>query len=268
MPQLKNTIEILKILNKSNCGDCGKKTCLAFAASVFNGQNRLDECPHLDDKTIEFFGGETATRKTIEEDIDEEIGKLKREVSKIDFSLKSQKVEGKFSNSKLTIKVFGKDVNVARDGSLSSDIHINTWLAMPLLSYILNCEGLPVSGKWMPFRELENGRSWQGLFRRQCEMPLKKIADNYTALFKDMIEIFNGKEVENHYESDISLVLRPLPKIPILICYWKPDEGLESDFNIFFDSTAIKNGGIETIYALATGLAKMFGKIALRHGIS
>jgi len=82
-----------------------------------------------------------------------------------------------------------------------------------------------------------------------------------------MIHIFNGKPAENHYASDISLVLHPLPKVPILICYWKPEDGLESSLNIFFDSMAEDNLNIESIYSLSVGLVRMFEKIALRHGI-
>ena len=84
--------------------------------------------------------------------------------------------------------------------------------------------------------------------------------------FEDMLNIFNGKQVEKHYASDISLVLRPLPKVPMLICYWKPDDGLESDLTLFFDSTAHDNLPIESIYALGAGLVRMFEKVALRHG--
>jgi hypothetical protein len=29
-----------------------------------------------------------------------------------------------------------------------------------------------------------------------------------------MLHIFNGKQVENHYQPDISLILHPLPKLP------------------------------------------------------
>ena len=81
-----------------------------------------------------------------------------------------------------------------------------------------------------------------------------------------MLHIFNGQKVENHYESDVSLVLYPLPRLPILICYWKPEDGLESSLNIFFDSTASDNLDVKFIYSLGTGLATMFEKIALRHG--
>ena len=93
------------------------------------------------------------------------------------------------------------------------------------------------------------------------------MADQYTDLFNDMLEIFNGRQVENHYSSDISLVLHPLPKVPMLISYWKPDDGLESDLNLFFDATIEDNLNIEAIYTLGVGLVTMFEKISLRHGI-
>ena len=95
---------------------------------------------------------------------------------------------------------------------------------------------------------------------------VKKVADNYTDLFEDMIHLCNGKQVKNHYKSDISLILHPLPKVPMLICYWRPDDGLESDLTLFFDSTAEESCTIEAIYAIKTGLIMMFNKIALRHG--
>ena len=77
------------------------------------------------------------------------------------------------------------------------------------------------------------GRPGIGFLSERCEKPLKKVADTYTDLFEDMIHLFNGRQVENHYASDISLVLHPLPKVPILICYWKPEDDLESDLNSF-----------------------------------
>jgi hypothetical protein len=145
---------------------------------------------------------------------------------------------------------------------------------------------MPTSGKWVPLRELKKGKNWYRLFGQRCEKPLKRVADTYTDLFEDLIHIFNGRQVEKHYAADISLVLYPLPKVPILICYWKPEDGLESSLNIFFDSTAEDkpedglesslniffdstaedNLKIESIFALSVGLVRMFEKLALRHG--
>ena len=92
------------------------------------------------------------------------------------------------------------------------------------------------------------------------------MADTYPDLFKDMVEIFSGKKVEKQFQSDISVVLHPLPKIPIMVCYWMPEEDLESSLNVFFDKTADVNLDVESIFTLGTGLAQMFQKLALRHG--
>jgi len=265
--QLNNTMEIFKLLDKSNCMKCNEATCLAFAAAVFKGQKKLDECPILESDIIERFEGQTGKRTTIEQGMDESVEKLKRKIASIDLSSSAQRLGAKFSDDKLTIKIFGKDFSVDSKGNLSSDIHIHPWVAIPTLNYIIGSAGRSVSEKWVPFRELEGGKTWYRLFGQRCEKPLKSVADTYTDLFEDMIRIFNGRQVENHYASDISLVLHPLPKVPILICYWKPEDGFESSLNIFFDSTAEDNLNIESIYALGTGLVRMFEKIALRHGL-
>jgi hypothetical protein len=257
---------ILKLLDKSNCRACKEATCLAFAAAVSRGLKHLDECPHLDSEIIERFGGKTEKRTTLEQDEDESLAQLRTKITTIDLSSSAEKLGGRFSDNTLTIKILGKDFGVDTEGNLSSDIHIHSWVTIPILSYIIYGAGVPVSGKWVPFRELTGGKTWYRLFGQRCEKPLKKVADTYTDLFEDMLHIFNGKQVENHYASDISLVLHPLPKVPILICYWRPEDGLESSLNMFFDSTAEDNLNIESIYALGTGLVRMFEKIALRHG--
>lgn len=259
-------MEILKILNKSNCGECKEPTCLAFAAAVFNGLKQLGDCPHLEDDIVHRYGENIEIRQTDNSEMEENFNKLKKKVSGIDFHEAAQRLGGRVIDDRLILKVCGKDFRINSDGDFSSEIHIHSWLTVPILNYILYGKGLNPSGQWLPFRELEGGRDWLRFFEHRSERPLKKIADEYTDLFNDMLHIFSGKKVENHYESDISLVLHPLPKVPILFCYWRPDEGLESDLNIFFDSTAQKNLDPGSIYFLTTGFVIMFGKIALRHG--
>lgn len=41
-------LEILKLLPKTNCGDCGQPTCMVFAAQVAEGGKDSDDCPPLD----------------------------------------------------------------------------------------------------------------------------------------------------------------------------------------------------------------------------
>jgi hypothetical protein len=259
-------MEIFRLLDKSNCRACHLPTCLAFAAAVFKGQKQLNECPRLPHDIIARYGAEAVRCRVAEAEGDVQTRQLQEKIASIDLAAAAQRLEARFSDNKLTLKVLGKDFSVDTGGNLSADIHIHSWVAIPVLSHILEGSGTSPSGKWIPFRELKNGKTWQRLFAQRCEKPIKRIADIYTDLFEDMIHIFNGRPVQNHYAADIARVLHPLPKVPILISYTKPEEGFESDLNVFFDATATENLNIESIFALGTGLARMFEKIAFRHG--
>lgn len=267
MPRFKNTMEIFLLLDKSNCRDCHLPTCLAFAAAVFKGQKQLNECPRLPPDIIDRFGTGIEAPGIVEAEGDVQTKQLQEKIAQIDLAAAARRLGARFSDNKLTLKVLGKDFSVDTKGNFSSDIHIHSWVAIPVLSHILEGSGVSPSGKWIPFRELKSGRTWQRLFAQRCEKPIKRVADIYIDLFEDMIRIFNGRQVENHYAADIALVLQPLPKVPILISYTKPEDGFKSDLNIFFDATAAENLNIESLFALGTGLARMFEKIAFRHGM-
>ncbi|MGA2026931.1 MAG: (Fe-S)-binding protein [Syntrophobacteraceae bacterium] len=41
-------LEILRLLPKTNCGECGQPTCMVFASHVAEGGKDPDDCPSLD----------------------------------------------------------------------------------------------------------------------------------------------------------------------------------------------------------------------------
>jgi acetyl-CoA decarbonylase/synthase complex subunit gamma len=53
-------IQILKMLPKKNCGECGIPTCLAFAMKVAGGQIEIGECPYVSDETKATIGEASA----------------------------------------------------------------------------------------------------------------------------------------------------------------------------------------------------------------
>jgi len=267
MAHPKNAMEIFSLLDKSNCRKCNETTCLAFAAAVFQGRKPISECPKLSSEIVARYSSSTEKPQPAEQDGDQAAAKLQGQIAAVDLLTAAERVGGRYANGKLTIKVLGKDFSVDGKGRMSSDIHIHPWIAIPVLSYILQSKGTPVSGNWVPLRELPNGRTWRGLFEQRGEKDLKKVADGYPELFEDMIHIFNGRQVEKHYAADISLVMHPLPKVPMLICYWHPEDGLQSSLNLFFDSTAEDHLNIEALYALGTGMVRMLEKISHRHGV-
>jgi Domain of unknown function (DUF3786)/Putative Fe-S cluster len=264
----KNAFEIFQFLDKSGCGQCGEKTCLAFAGAVFLGQRKIRECPKLSPEIFERFREEPDATGSCEPSPEDRLEMLKSEITHIDLAKAAERVGAVFSGRKLTLKVLGKDFSVHEKGTLTTEIHINPWVAAPFLSYILYGQGLAPTGKWVPYRELRGGRDGYPLFQKRCDEPMKRVADLYTPLFDDIVHVFGGKKVDKQFESDISVVLSPLPKVPVMICYWLPEDGLDSSLHVFFDETADRNVDLGSVFTLGTGLAQMFTKIALRHGFA
>ena len=266
MLQIRNTMDVFTLLEKSNCRLCGEATCLAFAAAVFKGARRLAECPRLDPAIAATDGEGVESPRTMDQDGEEALRQMQAAIAGIDLAQAAQRLGGRYANDKLTLRTLGKEISVDSRGQFATDIHVHGWIAGPVLTYILTGEGQTPSGNWVPLRELRGGRDWHLFFDQRCTKPMKAVADTYTDLFEDMVHLFNGRRVEGHFDADIGVVLQPLPKLPLLVCYWKPDEGMPSELNLFFDDTAEANLRIEAIYTLGAGLSLMFEKIAQRHG--
>ncbi len=258
-----NHLEILRYLNKSNCRECGVPTCLAFAASLINGDKKLSDCPHIGREAAEILDKKIVKRGQ-DKKLDELLDPLKKEISGVDFAKAAEGLGAEYSDEKLRIKCLGKDFVVDSKGGIESLLHINTWVAVPLLKYIITGGGEPLSGKWVSFDQLKRASSVTQYFDRRCEEPMRQLAESHTGIFFDLINIFGGSSIEG-FSADFARVIYPLPKVPFLILYWKPDEQFPSKLRLLFDSTADTYIEIEFIIALGRGLVEMFKRILSRH---
>ncbi|MFZ0613448.1 MAG: DUF3786 domain-containing protein [Desulfobacterales bacterium] len=268
MTKPRNAMEIFRLLDKSNCRQCGEKTCLAFAGAVYTGRRELADCPRLAPEALACCAAESEVENLAEQNRDAYLAELKNEVAATDLAEAAARSGGTVANGVLTLKVLGKNFSVDEKGNLRADIHINPWVTVPFLSYVLQGQGRPVSGNWVSFRDLKEGRERYPLFQKRCEEPMKQVADVYPGLFDDLVHIFSGRQVAEQFEADISVVLLPLPRVPLMICYWKPEDGLASSLNLYFDQTADNNLDIGSLFSLGAGLAQMFANLARRHGFS
>ncbi len=267
MSQFNNVMEVFSLLEKSNCKECGEKTCMAFAASVFMGKLQLSQCPRLSSEISSQYASQSKKSNVMEEDFNRMMAELTSRLKRVDFADRAETIGGEFDSGRLSLKIMGKTLSIDSDGKMYTHLHVNSWIFMTTLHYIIHCQGLPVTENWVPLRELQGGQDWYRLFGQQCEKQLKKQADSYPDLFADLVDIFSGKQIVDQFKSDIAVVLYPLPLIPMLICYWREEEGLESSLNLFFDATAEKNLGMEGLYLLGTGFARMLEKLVQQHGM-
>lgn len=272
MEQFSNAMQIFKYLNKTNCKECGEATCLAFAGAVFTGKSELMQCPHLPDEAISQFGLKKQTKNPIEEEFLSVIKGLQKGLATLDFKERAKTIEAvwdkgdKEGEKYLTLKILGKPFSIDKQGNVKTDLHVNSWVLGTVLHYVNHCRGIPLSSRWVPLRELPSGKDWGRFFNHQCEKVLKETADSYPDLFADLVDIFSGKQLTTQFNSDIAVVLYPLPLVPMLICYWEPEDGMESSLNLFFDDTAEYNLGMDGLYTVGVGIAEMLKRLAQVHG--
>ncbi|KPJ99697.1 MAG: hypothetical protein AMK71_09345 [Nitrospira bacterium SG8_35_4] len=256
-------LEILKHLNRSNCRECGVPTCFAFATQLVNGEKKLTDCPHLSKEEAEELSKKIVLRGR-DKKMEEMLGPLKKEISQIDFRTVAKDLGAEYSDDRLRIKCLGKDFIVDRSGNIESLIHVNSWVAGPLLKYVIMGGNEPLSGRWVSFEELKRASSVAQYFDRRCEEPMRQLAESHTDIFFDLINIFGGKDIEG-FSTDYARVIYPLPKVPMLILYWRADGQFDSKLRLLLDSTADRYLDIEFIIALGRGIVEMFKKILSRH---
>ena len=239
-------------------------SCLAFAAAIVAGRKKLKDCPDLDPEIIAEFSAKYQSSGYAEVDQAGFIDKLQKKMATINLEAVAPLIGATVENDTIIINSMGKDFVFDRQGNMTSECHIIPWVQAPLLSYITYKTHADITGKWISFREIKGGIEWQALFTSRCEEPLRKLADNNPDLLNDLIDLFLGKTID-WYEADIALILYPMPKIPILICYQAPEDDLESKLTIFFDECCSTNLHIKSIFTLSSGLVQMFTKIAEHH---
>lgn len=259
-------LEIYRFLQKSNCRKCDLPSCLSFAAAVMRGEKELNQCPYVDGSALEQLKGSLPPQPANEDGREKIIRQLRALIKVVDFAEAAERLGVSKSGNMLTVRCLCKDFHIDSEGNVRSDCHTTPWLIVPLLSYIIYGAGKEIAGKWALFKELDGGADWARLFAQRCEIPLKKLIDAHTDLFEDVIDIFDGRPIEDAVSCAFSVLIHPLPKVPILIRYWNKEGDFDSALTLMFDLTAKDNLGIEALYTICVGLLTMFERITLTHG--
>ncbi len=265
MSEIKNPLEIYAALAKTNCGQCGVPSCMAFAAAILQGQKQLTACPYLDPALVAQLSRRIVQRRTLEDDHQQAIQALQREIAGLDFSLVAPRIGARLVDGNLAINCLGKDFLITPLGEMLSDCHLNHWIYVPLLHYCICCQGKEPQGEWVPYATLPGAGEWSQYFSHRCEEPLRQLADAHRDLIFEMLHLFGAKPVAMSGGADHSLLILPLPKVPFLINYWEPEEGFASKLNILLDRSAGENINAQSINLLARGIIEMFRQLILKH---
>ena len=125
-------------------------------------------------------------------------------------------------------------------------------LAM-LLYYLVTADGTPLTGHWISFADLPDGRIYNAAFQGYTGDEIVKTFGLDLDAFKSACEKAVGKPVDM---GSASFIFQALPNVHLMVTYWLGDEDFPSSCKILFDETAIHYLPIDACAILGSMLTR------------
>jgi hypothetical protein len=118
-------------------------------------------------------------------------------------------------------------------------------LLLHYLHGVCSSGGAQITGEWISFQEVPDGKFYLDAFHRRAKNPMvQAFGQNPDLLVKLAGEVFKAEPSD---QGDVSVVVRVLPLVPVALIIWKGDEEFPPEGNILFDRTIPKMLSAEDI---------------------
>ena len=255
-----------KVLPKTNCKDCGFRTCLAFAGMVVSEKHPLKNCPHINPLILQDAQQELDQQykegKWLKKDMAQEaLEWAKQKSASMKLEDIALRIGGKLTTNKnidqITLPYFNKNILITKDKIVDDSGNELTKNEQTFV-YIHMAQGgvTKPTGNMKSLKEFPNTVSKIVSMRDHVEAPLKKTFISDIKKLKLACKNAGGNDASDQYESpDLAWHFQAFPKIPVILLFWDEDDGFETDVKLLFDETIIEHLDIESIMFLSEHLA-------------
>ena len=240
-------MEVLKRLPRTNCGDCGQPTCLAFATRVIKEGEDLGLCPHLaaGDEFGEFLRAQQqAGVGRRRESVAISLEVLQAKVAPLDFAALAAGLGADYGEEAgrpyLALAYFGDCLQVFKDelryppGALA-----DPWDAILLYNYIASQGSRQPTGDWIAYNSLPNSVSTAKTLARLERELAAHFSGQAFGLKERAAQLGAELVAVGGEDADLQAVFQPLPRVPILLLFWDADpaEGFQAQCRLLFDAS-------------------------------
>lgn len=258
------------LLPKTNCGDCGFATCLAFAGMVVSDQHPLDGCPHLTRESIDRCNVELdqqyAAGKWTKRDMAEDALKWAKERSaSMELADLPARIGGTLmdtdSGPVLKLVYFTDHVMIGSEDIERADGEpLTRWEKVFIYNHMAQGGSKTPTGNWKGFEEFPNTVSKVKTMVGQVENPLvERFHGRPEELTTAAVRIGGKVMTGGSNSADVALYITPLPRLPILLLFWDEDlvDGFSATVKLLFDETATDHLDIESMVFLGERLRQL-----------
>ncbi len=254
-------LHLYKLTPKTNCGECGFATCLAFATQVIVGQADLERCSYLDPGELEPFRRQLAQQLEAgigvkREGFEKALQYLRQEIRKWDFrtvaSSLGAEIDPGESDPGLVFTYFGNRVRVTAEDVFpmgpGSGTELDPYEKILLYNYVIGGASEP-SGVWVGMESLPNSVSKIKSLRGRCEGPLAEAFAGSTGRLPGVVEGLGRPIVMREERADFAAEFPILPRLSIRVLWWDgdPGEGFSARVKFLFDSKVLETLDLESL---------------------
>jgi hypothetical protein len=267
-----------KVLPKTNCGECGFPTCLAFASMVISEKYPLAKCPHLPTDVMDEYRvkleEQYASGKWLKRNpAKDALQWAKQRSAKVDFSHLPQRIGGRMIEKNdanfLKLPYFEDFILISPDTVLKADeTELTQWEQVFIYNHIAMGGDKTPSGQWKGFEEFPNTVSKMISMKEHVEKPLAEYFQGKIDLLLERAGHLGGKnQTDNIGSADMAISFLPLPRIPVLLMFWDQDtnDGFDARAKLLFDETVTGHLDIESILFLSERFQQLLCQTDSRH---
>jgi hypothetical protein len=240
-------LDLLKVLPRTNCGDCGQPTCMAFATRVIKEGEDLGKCPHLPPAAQELAAAIAGQQEQgvgrRRESLAISLEVMQQKIAPLNFRDLAPGLGAVYGEENgrpyLTFPFFGQTLLVFKDEvRYPPGVSPNPWDAILLYNFIASGGQAPPTGTWITYQSLPNSVSKAKTLAR-LEQELAAHFAGHADQLRRQAAALGAAPAEAAENPDFQGVFRPLPRVPVLLLFWdaEPEEGFQALAHFLFDST-------------------------------
>ena len=162
-------------------------------------------------------------------------------------------VEGTDGKSSLSIQFLNKKIYISwpeLDFSYSAgEKEVPIQQQVLLLHYLNQAQDVEISGEWIAYQEIPDGKFYLDAFIRRAKNPMVQgFGSNPELMVKLTTEAYGATPME---QGDLAVTVQALPLIPVALILWRGDEEFTPEGTILFDRTVSRLLSAEDIAWLA-----------------
>jgi len=256
-------LDILKDLPGTNCRDCSKSGCFAFATGVYLDGADLAGCPHLSPEKLALMREKVAAGRVRGEGKKDAshvqaLNHLMDKMREADLAALAKNASCAYDPGPpptVGCDFLGQPLAIRPDEvTAATGEPPSVWVKIFLYIYLTRAAGTPEAGDWAAFRELPNSVSKARAFDGAAQSVADHYAGRPDALAR-AAQTLGGERVASE-SADAAFRFQALPRVPLLFSFWDVTEEFEARATLLVDRGVLDYLDQEALVFLAEAFAK------------